>query len=243
MPPRLPVDPDELAAGALTLDGPRLHYVCRVLRLGGGDELELFDGAGRRARARLEGVSRRQARLTVEAPEPARPVEAATRLELLFGVPRGDGGDRIVRAGTELGVAAFSPVLVARSVARPPAKRRERWARIAREAARQCGRATVPAVADPRPLADALAALPDEASLRLVAWEEERSGTVGAGVGGPRAAAALLGGPVGGVPADEVDAAATAGFAPVTLGPRVLRAPTAAVVASALVLHRLGDLG
>lgn len=244
MPVRLPVDPGELAAGELLLGGERLHYLRAVLRLSPGDELELFDGEGRRAAARVTRLTRREAVLTVEAPRPGLAAEPATLLTLLFGVPRGDGADEVVRAGTEVGVAAFLPLQTARTVARPPASRRERWARIAAQAARQCGRSRTPEVAVPTSLADALAGLPPEVALRLVAWEDEPARPLGATVPAARpGAVALLVGPEGGLEAAEVAAARAAGFETVTLGPRLLRARTAAVVAPALLLHRLGDLG
>ena len=248
MPPRLPVEPAELDAGRLELGGERAHYLRTVLRLQVADALELFDGAGRRARAVVEVAERRRVVLSVGEAGPAPTVEAAVALTLLFGLPRGDGADRIVRAATELGVAALVPVLTARTVARPPAdrkeRRRERWRRIATEAARQCGRSRTPTVEPPRPLVEALAALPEAATLRLLPWEGEPTAVLTDLLPQePPAAATVLVGPEGGWTDAEVAAARAAGFATWTLGPRILRTPTAAVVATALVLHRLGELG
>jgi len=241
---RLPVDPSDLAAGELCVAGDRLHYLRKVLRLTPGDALELFDGAGRRAAATVVRLTSREGTLAVEAPRPGIAAEPRTRLALLFGVPRGDAADRVVRAGTEVGVARFVPVLTTRGVARPAAGRRERWARVAAQAARQSGRSTTPEIEPPQCLADALASVDAARSARLVAWEEERSRSLASALSGRRpASAALLVGPEGGLTQTEVQAAEEVAFVPVSLGPRVLRAATAAIIAPALLLHRLGDLG
>jgi 16S rRNA (uracil1498-N3)-methyltransferase len=120
------------------------------------------------------------------------------------------------------------------------ADRARRWARIAAEASRQCGRADVPAVAAPAPLAEVLAGAPS--GFRLLAFHPFGRSVVEAL--DPGAAGHLvLTGPEGGLTEEELTACADAGALLATLGPRVLRAETAAVVAVALVQHRLGDLG
>ena len=149
--------------------------------------------------------------------------------------------DFLVQKCCELGVARIVPVIAARSVARPEPGRRARWEKIAREAARQCGRADVPAVAAPAVLATALAA-PDLPARRLVLSPAEAGRSMRALLP-DRAATALLVGPEGGLAAAEVEAAQSAGFVPVSLGPRVLRVETAAIVAVALATEALGGLG
>jgi len=149
--------------------------------------------------------------------------------------------DFLVQKCCELGVSRIVPVIAARSVARPEPGRRARWEKIAREAARQCGRADVPAVAAPAVLAAALAA-PDLPARRLVLSPDEAGRSLRALLP-DRGATALLVGPEGGFAAAEVEAAQAAGFAPVSLGPRVLRVETAAIVAVALAMEALGGLG
>lgn len=228
----------------MALTDERLRYVRTVLRLRPGDRLELFDGKGRLALATVESADRRAVVLAVEAPEAAPDNEASVPLTLLFGVPKGDGAGRIIRAGTELGVGAFVPVLTARTVPKGSDRQQKRWQRIAAEAARQCGRAVIPAVAEPTHLARALAALPTGVTLRLVPWEDETTVRfVDCLPAEPPGAAALLIGPEGGLTAEEVAQARAAGFVSVSLGPRILRATTASIAACALLLHRLGDLG
>ena len=152
--------------------------------------------------------------------------------------------DFLVQKTSELGIARIVPVVTERSVARPDAEagRRARWEKIAREAARQCGRADVPAVAAPVSLAEALAAsgLP---ARRLALFEGETSRSLRAAlVGAGPAATALLVGPEGGFAPAEVASAHGAGFEAVGLGDRILRVETAAIVAVALVAGAYGML-
>jgi len=146
-------------------------------------------------------------------------------------------------------VSVFAPILTDRTVARPKGRRAERWQRIAAEAARQSGRYWVPEVRPAAGLQDALQALPKSTSVRLLAWVPESDRTLSAGLleakpeNDQHAGAALLVGPEGGFTEGEADLARTKGFQTVSLGPRVLRAATASIAATALVLHHLGDLG
>ena len=167
----------------------------------------------------------------------------------LYAAPlKGDHFAYSLQKATEIGAAAFVPILTARTVANEAsATKLERWRRIAREAAEQSGRGMIPPVAAPRPFAeacrDAVAAGP-----ALIPWEEERAGGLRAALAS-RAAAhgrpARLGlfiGPEGGFTASEVAAARDVGIIPVTLGRRILRAETAAAVATTLALVAAGDL-
>src|SRR4029077_16919380 len=123
------------------------------------------------------------------------------------------------------------------------AGKRARWEKIAREAARQCGRSDVPAVDSPATLEAALA-LPELPGRRLARWEGERGRSMRAALAempGP-APTALLVGPEGGLTTAEVEAVRALGFAPVGLGPRILRVETAAIVAVALVENSYGGL-
>jgi ribosomal protein L11 methyltransferase len=226
--------------------GPTRH-VARVLRLGPGDELLLLDGRGGAAGALVESSSadavvvRVVSRARVEAP-------VAQPLHLIQALPKGGGLlDEIVRRATELGVASIRPALAERSVARPTSeragKRLERWRRIAAEAARQCCRSHVPEVHPLAPLDLALRAAP-EASLRVALHEGELvaglaslllAGDLSRGV-------TLVIGPEGGLGPDEVALAREIGFAVASVGPRVLRTPTAAIAACAVAQLHLGAL-
>jgi 16S rRNA (uracil1498-N3)-methyltransferase len=239
---RLYVAAARLVGARLVLDGDDHQHVARVLRAEAGERLTLFDGAGTEVDAEIARVGKRDTELVLGARRPGAVTAAPVAVTLLVAAPRGERMDLVLQKTTELGVARLVPVLTERSVARPEPARRARWEKIAREAARQCGRADVPRVDAPVALAAALAA-PDLPARRFALWEAERGRSLRARLAeAPAAPVALLVGPEGGFPAGEVAAAGAAGFVPVTLGPRVLRVETAAIVAVALAIAAAGGL-
>lgn len=238
---RVFVPPERLGGAQVILEGEAFRHLARVLRAGVGDEIVVFDGRGTAIDARVLSVGRGTMALALGARQtvPA----AAVEIALLQVVPRGERMDLIVQKTTELGVARIVPVLTGRSVARPSADRSRRWQTIATEAARQCGRADVPEVAAPLPLAEALAAADQgTGTARFVLWEEERERPLRRVLDGAARAAALLVGPEGGLDRSDVALAQAAGFLPVGLGPRILRAETAAIIAVALTQAAGGGL-
>jgi 16S rRNA (uracil1498-N3)-methyltransferase len=241
LPRRLFVPADRLAGSTVTLDGDAHHHLAVVLRARPGDVVTLFDGAGGEVDGRVLRIDRARTELELGARRSA-PLSPSA-ITLLSAIPRGPRMDLLVQKTVEVGVATIIPLLTARSVARPEAARRERWAAIAREAARQCGRADLPDIAPPTPLAEALGdgRLP---ARRLALFErDEAPGLRVALAAGEPAPTALLVGPEGGFEEAERDAALSAGFTAVSLGRRILRVETAAIVAVALTAAAYGDLG
>jgi 16S rRNA (uracil1498-N3)-methyltransferase len=234
---RLHVPPARIEDGVARPDPDSLHYLADVLRLPAGSAVEVFDGAGHAWEATFTGSE-----LRLGAPRPA-PLPAAT-VWLAFALARGEKGDWIVQKATELGVSRLVPWQAERSVVRlepgRAGERARRWRRIAEEAARQSGRADVPEVAVPTGLADALAA---PAGFVRIVFHVAGGAPLAelARPGAPGFLAVL--GPEGGLTDREVEACLDAGCALASLGPRVLRAETAAVTAVALLQHRAGDLG
>jgi 16S rRNA (uracil1498-N3)-methyltransferase len=239
---RFTLQPDRLAAGRVTFDAGESRHLSRVLRLQPGDTVIATDGAGRDYKVRLESVGE-AASGTVVA-EAAGVPESPLAITLVQGVPKGDKMEAIVRAATELGVARVRPVLCERTIVRLESARwrdrARRWQRVAREAAKQSGRAVVPEVEMPRPLLECLGAATD---LALCLWEGggQPLGVVLAAGGAPRTATVIVG-PEGGLAAAEVEAARAAGVAVVSLGPRILRTETAGPAIVAILQSRLGDL-
>lgn len=235
---RIHLPPERIEGGRGRLTPEARHHLCEVLRLGPGAEVEVFDGLGGRYRGRLEdGLETVALGPREEGRE--RPAEIA----LLFALAKGEKMDLVVQKATELGAARFVPFAAERSVVRLDGARGEerarRWSRIAEEAARQCGRADVPAVTAPLPLAAALAALPRGTAALVF----HPGGTPLAAIEAPEAGAfAAVVGPEGGLTAGELEICRRAGATTASLGPRVLRAETAAIVAVALLQARFGDL-
>lgn len=239
-----------LDSPSVIVTGDDHGYLCRVLRLRVGDELVLFDGAGREAPARIvtidPGPGAVELALTAP-PGPAVVAPAPLALTLILGLLKGEKMELVVQKATELGVARIVPVSCARSVVRLDAARAggraDRWRKIAREAARQCGRADTPTLTPVTSFAEAVAAAPADA-FRAIFYEDARAVSLRRALPAMRPPAAVLAvGPEGGFDADEVAQARAAGFVVVGFGPRVLRAETAAIAALAVLGFALGDLG
>jgi 16S rRNA (uracil1498-N3)-methyltransferase len=242
---RFTLAPERSAGGRVVFDADESRHLARVLRLRPGDTVVATDGAGRDYTVRLErvGATATGTILAEATGVPASPLA----ITLVQGVPKGDRMEAIVRAVTELGVSRVWPALCERTVVRrEPAgwrDRARRWQRVAREAAKQSGRAVIPEVEAPRPLLGWLAA-GAPADLGLCLWEGGGAplGTVMERAGGPRSALLVVG-PEGGLAPAEVEAASTRGLTVVSLGPRVLRTETAGPAVVAILQSRFGDLG
>ncbi|HSN29409.1 MAG TPA: RsmE family RNA methyltransferase [Kofleriaceae bacterium] len=219
-----------LVAGEVTITGDEHHYLHRVRRARVGDAIELVDGAGLRASATI-------ARMTgdatvVKADQPTPVIPAPPHVRVLLPLIKGDRMDTCLEKLVEVGADEIVLWPAARAVVRLEADRRE--ARVAKyrtalqAAARQCGRAAVPAIRAVDSLHAALALLPAGARLVLDPGADRTAMPTAGDV-------TLISGPEGGFAPDELDDLATAGFASLGLGPRVLRAETAPVVAVALV--------
>lgn len=242
---RFTVRPEHIDGDRVTFEPEETRHMALVLRLAPGDVVVAGDGRGHDYTVRLESLGP-PAVGTVLAARPSR-VESPLALTLLQGVPKGDKMEAIVRAATELGVARVVPVLTERTIVRlEPSRWRERarrWQRVAREAAKQCGRAVIPVVEVPGPLRAAL----DEggADLRLCLWEGEAAplGAVLDQLPRPPRSAAILVGPEGGLARAEVERARASGWLVARLGPRILRTETAGPSIAAILQFRFGDLG
>jgi 16S rRNA (uracil1498-N3)-methyltransferase len=242
---RFTLAPERIQGDRVTFDPEESRHMTRVLRLAPGDLVVAGDGTGRDYTVRLEslGVTATGTILGVSVND----TESPLVLTLVQGVPKGDRMEAIVGALTQLGGHRVAPALTARVVVRlEPGRWRERarrWQRVAREAAKQCGRAVVPDVEPPAPLADRLA-LAGAVDLALCLWEgqaEPLGKVLDAAVAPPRSVAILVG-PEGGLARDEVEAARERGWRVAGLGPRILRSETAGPVAAAVLQFRFGDL-
>lgn len=233
-----------LSVGAsIELDAQAATHLTRVLRLASGDELVLFNGAGGEYRARVAEAGRRGARVDVLEFTP-RSLESPLEVTLVQGVARGERMDYTVQKAVELGVTRIVPVVTERTVVHITGERQEKrcahWQAIVNGACEQSGRNRVPTVAPMQPLHAWLAA-DTSAALKLVLHHRAAAGLP------PRPpadnAVILLIGPEGGLAPAEIEAAQAAGYAPLRLGPRVLRTETAALAALAVLQWQWGDWG
>lgn len=233
--PPLRVPAEGLAPGERPLPDDAAVYVTRVHRLVRGDQLLLFDPERAvEAEAEILDAGKRAVTVRVGAPRPAR--RPAREVTLIQGIGKGDKLDAVVRDATELGATRILPALCERSVARPDGARAARWRRIAVEAARQCGRGDVPAIAPPLGFAEALREARGEARICLDPRAPRGLAEVLVAAGGGAVAVAV--GPEGGFTERELSAADEAGYARASLGPWVLRTETvcAALLGALLVL-------
>jgi 16S rRNA (uracil1498-N3)-methyltransferase len=220
-----------LAEGDLELAEAALHYVTRVHRLGRGDVLTLFDATtGMEAEAEL--LDERVGRVRVAACRTAR--KASLPVSLLSALGKGDKPEQVVRDAAALGAARVIFLQSERSVARGAGSERPaRFARIAVETARQCGRSDVPVIAGPLPLDTFLAEPRSPGPLRLVACRVAESRPLLRVVADAQARLGafpeteVLIGPEGGLSPREIALAREQGFLPVGLGPLVLRTEVA----------------
>jgi 16S rRNA (uracil1498-N3)-methyltransferase len=224
-----------LGQGAqVELDSAQANYLGNVLRLKEGAELLVFDGRSGEWLARIAEAGKK--RMTLAVGRKTREAESVPDVWLAFAPVKRSQTDWLVEKATELGVARLIPVMTRRTVAERV--KLERLEAIAIEAAEQCGRTVLPEIADPLPLARLL---DERDSGRTLYFADEGGGEPAAEAfkSGP---ALILTGPEGGFTEDERTAVrASPNAVPISLGPRILRAETAALAALASWMSAVGD--
>ncbi len=229
-------DEKGIVDGLASLEATDAHHALKVLRMNPGDEAALIHG-GQLYRCAIQTMSASEvtARVLETLPSP----EPKLKITLYQGLPKADKMDWIVQKATELGVSRIVPMAMDRCVvkldAKDGAKKQERWQKIAREAAKQSGRALVPQIAP-------LQKSPEfKEDLLLVPWEEAQGYNLAkAHSQHPDVhSIGILIGPEGGIARSEI---AALPFAPVTLGPRILRTETAGLCAISALYALYGDL-
>jgi len=245
--PRFFVDTPLAPNTTVTLPEAVTRHI-HVLRLAVGDDVCLFDGSGNEFRARLDAINKRDAAASLtDATQPD--TEARYAITLAQGIAGGDKMDWLIEKAVELGVNAVAPLQTERAVVRlsgeRAAKRVQHWQALVQAACEQCGRARVPVVAPVATLREWLAAgqsndaprvlLSPRGTQSLTQWAvQSRTRIEGSGI-------VLLIGPEGGLSPDEEALAEAAGFLPLTLGRRILRTESAALVAVSALHAVLGE--
>lgn len=240
--------PESWRAEHPALDEADSHHCADVLRLQPGEKVVIFDGEGNVAEAELTEVHRKRCSLRPGAPHGTPALRCS--ITLVQAVPKGKNMDLILQKGVELGASGIVPLLSARTVVRidderDAARKQERWQQIALEACKQCGRNTLPRVAPPSTVEQFLAS-GSRADLMLltslqpdaVAIKEVLSSHAAAHGGLPSSVTVLVG-PEGDFTPGEITLFKGAGAVPVTLGPTILRAETAAFYCLSVLGHEL----
>lgn len=230
-----------LAEGELPLEGELAHYIGRVLRLGPGAPVQVFNGSGQEWPGEVLDVSKRQVTLRLGAACPGMP-ESPLRIHLGQAMSRGERMDWAIQKAVELGVGEITPLFTQRCEVKLQGeradKRQAHWQQIAVSACEQCGRSVVPRINAPVAMAHWLDRLECDLKLVLHHRSEQNLRELAA----PTSLGLLIG-PEGGLSADEINQAQTSGFVPARFGPRVLRTETAPIVALTLAQQWWGDLG
>ena len=223
-----------LSEGAIVeLDASQANYLGNVLRLNVGGKLFVFDGFSGEWLARIAEAAKKRMTLAVE--RKTREAESIPDVWLAFAPVKRAQTDWLVEKATELGVARLLPVMTQRTVAERV--RLDRLESIATEAAEQCGRSRVPEIVEPKPLRRFIEEL--DPARHLYFADEEGGETVATAFSeGP---AAILIGPEGGFTEEERAFVRGTGASAISLGPRILRAETAALAALATFMAIAGD--
>jgi len=254
------IPPAWFKGDTVTLEGTVVHQIKNVLRLKSGDLIVVLDDSGWEYKVRLTTVGHKQVGGRIEHKVLAR-TEPRAKITLYQSMLKGRNFEWVLQKGTELGIVEFVPMVSSRcviasldDVSKP---KLGRWQRIVVEAAEQSSRGRLPRLHAPLLFPQACERA-RRADLALLPWEGERmrslrsmlvdSGYVVTKVQGKASfirrpfSISLFIGPEGGFTIREVDQARRYGVAPVSLGPRILRAETAALVATTIVLYQLGDM-
>lgn len=244
---RFLVEDLEIENGFCVITGREAHHMSRVLRMGRGDALVLLDGKGGRFLAEIQSVSRNAVKIQIKMSLGHAP--PSLEITLCQAVIKSASMDYLIQKTSELGVARISPFFSSRSVVHLKGDRQEkksnRWREIAHSAAKQCNRDIPPEIEPPESFDKQLVLSSNAPGLKVILWEKEASRDLKDLLQNHEPSGSVTGmvGPEGGFTPEEVSSARHAGFIPVSMGSRILRAETAALVLVAIVQYEWGDLG
>ncbi len=235
-----------IESGLLKVEGEEVRHIRKVLRLGTGDEVVVFDGSAMEYLGTI--VEEGPSTVVIEIKETLPSIrESVLEVTLAQSLLKGEKMDYLVQKATEIGVKEILPFFSSRSVPlldrSKELARLRRWEKIAIGAAKQCGRGVIPKIGAFQEYAEMIERVPHD-SLLLVLWEKD----------GTRLKEALkkykereriffIVGPEGGLSEQEVEEAKANGFIPVTLGTRILRSETAALCVLSILQYEWGDIG
>lgn len=241
------VDRSQISGEVVTISGEDLKHIKNVLRLKEGEEVSICDGEENDYVAVIDSIDSQEVMLSIVDSFKSKG-EAPIKLKLYQGLPKGDKMELIVQKCTELGVSEIVPMATKRAVVKLSdekkiAKKLERWQKIAEEAAKQSKRGRIPLVDRLVTLKEAVSELGED-ELALMLYESESENSLKKALRGyDGKTVSVFVGPEGGFEESEAEMLKAAGAKVVSLGNRILRTETAGLVASAVIMYELGDLG
>ncbi|MEZ4515393.1 MAG: RsmE family RNA methyltransferase [Chloroflexota bacterium] len=241
------VNPQQINGSVVRFNDGQAHQMRRVLRMTTGQQVIVLDGSGAAYDVTLQQVTTDSVvgQITRQATAQGEP---HTYLTLYQSLLKRDKFEWVLQKGTEIGVSRFVPVITRRTLVRDATSvtpdKEERWRRIILEAAEQSGRGRLPELAEPQQFPVAVSEAAASNRIALIAWEESTGKDIASALRdlSPLSYVGLFIGPEGGYDPEEITLAQAEGLVSVTLGSRILRTETAALVGPALVLHELGDM-
>lgn len=238
------VPPGSISGDVINISGSEAHHIVDVMRLSVGDKVAVFDGTGNEYTGVIEALKPRS--VVVRVSEKRRPdMGGNIRITLIQAIPKKDRMDYIVEKATELGVGSVVPVMTERTIPQWNEKKADahvlRWIAIAREAAKQCGRADIPEISVVKKFDRAITDLAC-APIKLIAALSGCAMPVKHVLGGAHAGDTVIAiGPEGDFTQEELALAEKAGFLTVDLGPRVLRSDTAGLSVISMVNYEFSE--
>jgi 16S rRNA (uracil1498-N3)-methyltransferase len=238
-----PIEPDR----PCVITGSEARHILKVLRMGPGDRLAVMDHRGAHFQCVIQSATRQEVTVILEKPLP-HPLPSPAEIILCQALLKSGPMDYLIQKTSELGVDAIFPFASQRTVVRfeesRSANRLRHWNQIGKSAAKQSGRMAPARIAVPSSLEALTAKWKTENGLKVMLWEDEAQRDLKTLLRGCSRPGRFIGiiGPEGGFAGEEVEAAEDAGFIPVSLGKRILRAETAAIVMVAVVQYEWGDL-
>ncbi len=240
------VPPEGFSDGLVTIVGPDVYHIGKVLRLKQGDWLYALDGNGNQFKVEVMEIKRDKVKGKIFAQQQLE-TESPVFVWMGQSLIKGNRFDNLVRKAVELGVGSVVPLQTMRSIPKfkktEESKKIERWQRISQEASKQSERIKIPEVYPSILDLNQYFELVQAAELKFIFWEQETSVSLG---DFPQKndikSIAFLVGPEGGWSLEEIEQSRSHGFKTVSLGPRKLRADSASLVVLSLLQHLWGDI-
>ncbi|MDI3481149.1 MAG: rRNA (uracil1498-N3)-methyltransferase [Tepidanaerobacteraceae bacterium] len=248
--PRFFVFKDFCVNDTVVISGDDARHIIKVLRYKPGDELKLSNGKDTEAVAVVEEIDAKQIIIKLKIIEKNKKPGIKPEITLFQSLLKGDKLDFILQKNTEIGVSKFRPIITERTIVELTQNkllnRMQRWKKIAMEASKQCMRIDIPQILDVKGFDDSLKTVKDY-DIAIIPWELENTCfikdiLVEAKNSNAESVAVFIG-PEGGFSEEEISKAKKFGAVPVSLGPRILRAETAAIAVCTAIMYELGGMG